>query len=141
MIINSYSYSVAAAPDVTPDTVAASYPTSNEYGFADAHSNNYFQVQGINQTITLKASIANSPGRLYCKVLNTEPTAELSENPLAGGWTSLANNGTITISDNQYFLFGGYYTSPTFAEFDVEVLNNSDGDNLITTVNCLVDNS
>ena len=140
MIINSYSYSVAIIPDVTPDAVAAFYDTFNEYGFADTHTNAYFQVQGINQTITLKTLITNPSGRLYSKVMNTTPTSELTTSPLAGGWTELSNNSTITISDNQYFVFGGYFGFG-FAEFTVEIVNNSDGDNLITTVNCLVDNS
>jgi hypothetical protein len=139
ILINSYSFS-SVIPDFTPDAVSASYSTSNEY-FAVVHTNDYFQVQGINQTITLKATISNSNGRLQYKVMNTLPVGELSENPLNVGWTSLASNGTTTISNNQYFVFGGYITTASFAEFTVDITNSSDGAGAITTINCLVDNT
>jgi hypothetical protein len=139
IIINSYAFS-SVIPDFTPDDVAASYSTSNEY-FAVVHTNNYFQVQGINQTITLKATISNPDGRLQYKVMNTVPVSELSENPVDVGWSSLASNGTTTISNDQYFVFGGYLVTNTFSEFTVDITNSSDGDGAITTIDCLVDNT
>jgi len=142
MIINSYAFAAPIVSDVTPDTVDASYSTTNEYGFADSHSNKYFQVVGINETITLEVSIPGDPfARLACRVMTTLPVGELTENPLGGPWSLLSNGQTINISNNEYFVFGGYYILNDVSSFILDIINASDGDTLITTVECYVDNS
>ena len=138
ILINSYLF---VASDVTPDSLAASYSTSNEYGFANTHTNNYFQIAGISSSITLKVSLADSNERLYYRKTAVTPVAELTQNPLDGGWTELSNNSTFSVSNNEYVVIAGYYLLSTFTEFTADILNASDLDNTLTEINCLVDNT
>lgn len=140
LLINSYAYAVVAS-DVTPDAIGANYSPYNEYGFADTHSNIYFQIQGISTSITIKASMADSNARLYYFKKSTEPIAEASYNPLNYGWTSLSNNSTFSVSNGEWVVIAGYYVLNTFTEFVATLLNASDGDNQLTELNCTVDNS
>ena len=139
MIINSYSYATAEAPDVIPTTLNGSYSTYNEYSYSDYHSNNYFQIQAINQPITIKVTIPDATVRLYYKVMNTTPTSELTENPIGFG-NYLVNDGTFSISNNQYFVFGGWHSETfVFKEVEITVLNNSFSDDILTFINATMD--
>jgi len=133
-IINSYRYAVAAAPaaDVTPDALSPSYNATNNY-FLDEHFNAYFKITGISSSITLKISYGSFS--VYYKVISTDPVlAEETQNPTGGGWTLIPNNGTLSVSNNQWVVFGGDCGSG-IGEWSADILNNSSSDALLTTIN------
>lgn len=135
LLINSYAYATGGGgEDVTPDTLDASYIAQNNY-FEDFHQNAYFRITGVTSNITLKASYGSNS--VYYKVVGSNPAGvEESENPTTGGWTFIGNTGTFSVSNDQWVVIGGDCGSGT-AEWDVQILNNSSSDTLLTTVSII----
>jgi hypothetical protein len=120
--------------DVTPNAVnfISVYYNNDfiEYGYTEK------QITGINQTITLKVQY-NSPGStVYYSVSNSSGFAVFGDNnspnsPISYGMTAISNNGTFTVSNNQYVTFG--VTPVCSVSAMVTVLNQSDGDAVLDT--------
>lgn len=96
--------------DVTPNAVNwsnVSYDNDiGEYVYGNQ------RITGITQTITLQVQIANGTGAtLYYYVSNTADDPMPDGNgaitsPSGFGMNSIANNGTFTVTNNQYVTFG-----------------------------------
>jgi hypothetical protein len=121
--------------DVTPNAVnfTSAYQNTDVaiYGYTEK------QITGINQTITLK--VQYTPlffATLYYYVSNTSGAIVSGDNfsetdPVSFSMTAISNNGTFTVSNNQYVTFG---VLPTCGElFTVTVKNQSDGDVTLDT--------
>lgn len=131
IVINQRKRSSATVPpvvagDVTPAPMTFGDVTYDgdfqEYGYRNK------QVTGIDQTITLRMEIANGAGAtLYYLVSNSNNGFEgltSATSPSGYGMTAIANNGTFTVSNNQWVSFGmvsGCTQGPT-----VTVKNQSD---------------
>jgi hypothetical protein len=136
IIINSYLF--AAAADVTPDAVSNRL-VAYAYVF-DEITNDYFQITGINQSIQLQFSSFSSVDlRVFYQILNTQPEAgDITSDPTLGSpWIEIFNDGTISISNNQYLLIGGAHLSGpgNGGLFAVTIINNSDSNAQICIVN------
>ena len=115
--------------DVTPNAVnwgTISYDNDTaEYTYAEQ------QITGINQTITLKVQYTSPGSTVYYYVSNTSGDI-VGGAPFLNGMSSIANNGTFTVSNNQYVTFGVDAVCGAFAT--VTVLNQSDGDVTLDTM-------
>jgi hypothetical protein len=119
--------------------------TPNAVNWADVYYHNDYgtwfyserQITGINQTITLKVQYTSSfPHQLYYKVSISASSivtgdASSATSPTSFGMNLVANNGTFTVTNNQYVTFGlitSCYDIPT-----VTVKNQSDSDATLDT--------
>jgi hypothetical protein len=148
MIIPSSSFGVVASSrprvvvgggggaDVTPNAVNWTTISFNndigEYYYTER------QITGINQTITLKVQYTSPGSTVYYFVSNTTGSVIAGgdggslDSPIAYSMSSIANNGTFTVSNNQYVTFGVIPVCGTFTT--VTVLNQSDGDTTLDTI-------
>lgn len=132
-LINSYAYATGGGADVIPDALNASYNATNNYYFGE-HYNGFFRINGISTPITLKLTYGTA--QVYYKVVNTNPVnVEEFEDPTT--WTSIANNGTFSVSNGQWVLFGAD-SGGGIVEFSGDVLNNSNSDSFLTTINFVI---
>ena len=100
----------AASSDVTPNAVNwadVSYDNDKgSYGYSER------QITGINQTITLQVQIANGSGATLYYFVSSNAGAKVSGDGRSGtspsgfSMNSIANNGTFTVTNNQYVTFG-----------------------------------
>lgn len=97
------------------------------------------QITGINTTITLKVQIPiqYSGTGVYYLVSNTagdivSGDAESPAEPFFVG-TQILNNGTFTVTNNQYVTFGAY-TSCFDVGVSLTVINQSNGDTTLDTI-------
>ena len=147
MILPSRSFGVVASSrprivvsggggDVTPNAVnfISIYQNTEftEYGYTEK------QITGINQTITLRVQYTSPGSTVYYAVSNSSGFAVFGDNnslnsPIYYGMTSISNNGTFTVSNNQYVTFG--VIPSCGASAIVTVLNQSDGDAVLDTFN------
>jgi len=115
--------------DVTPNAVnwgTISYDNDLvEYTYAEQ------QITGINQTITLKVQFGAVGWTIYYYVSNTSGDIGAGS-PIINGMTSIANNGTFTVSNNQWVTFGA--RSSCAGTTTLSVLNQSDGDVTLDTM-------
>lgn len=143
MIIPSRSYGViassrprivAASGDVTPNSVNfISIYYNNDVG---EYSYSERQITGIDQTITLRVQYTSPGSTVYYSVSNTSGFAVFGDNnslvsPIDYGMTSISNNGTFTVSNNQYVTFG--VIPVCSADAIVTLLNQSDSDAVLDT--------
>jgi hypothetical protein len=99
-----------SAADVTPAAVnwADVYYDNDSglYGYSEK------QITGINQTITLQVQIANGAGTTLYYFVSSSAGAKVSgdatsaTSPSSFSMNSIANNGTFTVTNNQYVTFG-----------------------------------
>ena len=121
--------------DVTPNAVNwATVSYNNDYevwGYSER------QITGIDQTITLKVQIANgSVATLYYFVSSSAGAkvsgdATSATSPSGFSMNSIANDGTFTVTNNQYVTFGvetGCNQDPV-----ATVKNQSDSDATLDT--------
>jgi hypothetical protein len=104
--------------DVTPNEVNWGFP----YGQSIAISA-MLQITGITSTITLRVAFT---GNQINQKYSVQSTASF------GTGTAIANNGTFTISNNQYLGFSSETTSGTESTFWT-ITNVSDGNAVIDT--------
>ena len=100
----------AANSDVTPNAVnwANVYYDNEmvEWGYSEK------QITGINQTITLQVQIANGAGATLYYFVSSSASAKVTgdatsaTSPSGFSMNSIANNGTFTVTNNQYVTFG-----------------------------------
>lgn len=137
-LINSYAYATGGGADVTPDAISSSYEIAIDI-YGESYTNIYFKIQGISTSITIKAVITDlgANGALYYLKKSTEPIFEQSN--ARANWstppTQLTNNGTFSISNGEWVVFTADSTDNASAFFDVNLLNASDGDALLTQIN------
>jgi hypothetical protein len=122
--------------DVTPNAVNwadLSYDNdSGLYGYSEK------QITGINETITLKVELNNSFGFTIYYFVSSSAGAKVSgdatsaTSPSGFGMNSIANNGTFTVTNNQYVTFGAtiscFISNPV-----VTVKNQSDSNATLDT--------
>lgn len=124
-----------SAADVTPAAVnwADVYYDNDSvlWGYSER------QITGINQTITLQVQIANGTGVTLYYFVSSSAGAKVSgdarsaTSPSGFSMNSIANNGTFTVTNNQYVTFGvetGCTQGPV-----VTVKNQSDSDATLDT--------
>ena len=125
-----------SAVDVTPAAV----------NWADVYYDNEMivwcysekQITGINQTITLQVQIANGIGTTLYYFVSSSAGAKVSgdatssTSPTGFSMNSIANNGTFTVTNNQYVTFGAtiscFIMNPV-----VTVKNQSDSNTTLDT--------
>ena len=96
--------------DVTPNAVN----WANVYFDADVGTYGYSErrITGIDQTITLQVQIANGAGVTLYYFVSSSAGAKVSgdafsaTSPSGFSMNSIANNGTFTVTNNQYVTFG-----------------------------------
>jgi hypothetical protein len=122
--------------DVTPAAVNwATLSFDNDsglYGYSEK------QITGINETITLKVEFNNSNGFTLYYFVSSSASAKVtgdatsSTSPTGFSMNSIANNGTFTVTNNQYVTFGAtiscFINSPV-----VTVKNQSDSNVTLDT--------
>jgi hypothetical protein len=130
------SVSGGGGSDITPDAVNWA-----DVFVSDGTTFNYSQRQitGITSSITIKVQYTPTfSATLYYYVSNTSGDivsgdGSLGNLPASYGMTSIANNGTFTVSNNQYVTFGVTVACGEFCT--VTVKNQSDGDATLDTFN------
>ena len=120
--------------DVTPNAVNWATVYNNEYsvwGYSER------QITGIDQTITLQVQIADGAGATLYYFVSSSAGAKVSgdgtsaTSPSGFSMNSIANNGTFTVTNNQYVTFGvetGCNSSPV-----ATVKNQSDSNATLDT--------
>ena len=143
MIIPSSTHGVIASS--RPRVVVVSGDvTPNAVNWADIYtldSSLYFyserQITGIDSSITLKVQYTPLfSATLYYYVSNTSGAIVSGDNslftgPASSSMTAISNNGTFTVSNNQYVTFG--VTIACGDGFTVTVKNQSSGDVTLDT--------
>ena len=99
-----------SAADVTPNAVNwATLSFDNDsglYGYSEK------QITGINQTITLQVQFNNTNGFTLYYFVSSSASAKVTgdatstTSPTSFSMNSIANNGTFTVTNNQYVTFG-----------------------------------
>ena len=90
------------------------------------------QITGISTSITLKTEFSNTNYLyLYYKIQSTSTVPDSYYNPPPQGYTNILHNGTITVSNNEWVVFGVNYG--TISSSTITVKNNSDGDVTLDT--------
>ncbi len=125
-----------SAVDVTPAAVNwanLSYDNdSGLYGYSEK------QITGINGTITLKVELNNSFGFTLYYFVSSSAGAKVSgdatssTSPTGFSMNSIANNGTFTVTNNQYVTFGATI-SCFIMDPVVTVKNQSDSNTTLDT--------
>ena len=125
-----------SSADVTPNAVNwadLSYDNdSGLYGYSEK------QITGINETITLKVELNNNNGFTLYYFVSSSAGAKVSgdatsaTSPTEFSMNLIANNGTFTVTNNQYVTFGAtiscFIMSPV-----VTVKNQSDSNATLDT--------
>ena len=104
--------------DVTPNEVNWGFPYAQSIA-----TSAMLQITGITSTITLRVAFS---GDQINQKYSVQSTASF------GTGTAIANNGTFTISNNQYLGFSSETTSGTKSTFWT-ITNVSDGNAVIDT--------
>jgi hypothetical protein len=146
MIIPSSSMGVFASskPKIVVSGGGGGDVTPNAVNWADIYLLDglvYFyserQITGIDSSITLKVQYTPLfSATLYYYVSNTSGAIVSGDNslladPVSSSMTAISNNGTFTVSNNQYVTFG---VIPACGDvFTVTVKNQSDGDVTLDT--------
>ena len=108
---------------VTPNAVNWTDVTGANFQLATTAM---LQITGITSTITLRATYTGSG---YNARYSVQSTANF------GTGTTIASNGTFTVSNNQYLGFGSGNGGPAFyAATNWTITNVSDGDAVLDTV-------
>lgn len=121
----------ASAADVTPAAVNwANLSFDSEsglYGYSEK------QITGITQTITLKVELNNSSGFTLYYFVSSSASAKVTgdatstTSPTGFSMNSIANNGTFTVTNNQYVTFGASLTC--FIQSPVATVKNQSDSN------------
>ena len=125
-----------SAADVTPNAVNwANLSFNNDsglYGYSEK------QITGINQTITLQVQLNNTYGFTLYYFVSSSAGAKVTgdatsaTSPSDFSMNSITNNGTFTVTNNQYVTFGA--TTSCFIQSPVvTVKNQSNSDATLDT--------
>ena len=138
-ILSSNQIRVAAGggADVTPNAV--NWLTIGYDGNSGNFRYSERQITGINTTITLQVQIPAlyTGSGVYYLVSNTAGAivsgdADSAAEPFFVA-TQITNNGTFTVTNNQYVTFGAY-TSCFDTTFSITVVNQSDSNTTLDTI-------
>ena len=121
IIASSRPRVVAAGSDVTPNAVNWANTTGG-----NPTQTAMLQITGITSTITLRVSYSKDAFAGNNQEYSVQSTASF------GTGTFIANNGTFTISNNQYLGFSSN-SLYSFATTTFTITNVSDGDAVIDT--------
>jgi len=128
----------AVGSDVTPNAV--NWADITYEGEAPAWYYTEKQITGINQTITLKVEYNTTFGSTLYYYVSSSPGSIISGGggtdavpPTSLGMISIANNGTFTVSNNEYVTFGAIIGCGE--NTTITVKNQSDGDSTMDTMN------
>jgi len=92
------------------------------------------QISGISTSITLKTEFSNSAlVEMYYKVQSTGTVPSSSSDPASNGYTNIRHNDTLTVSNNQYVVFGVQSGTGVTTSSTITVKNNSDGNATLDT--------
>lgn len=104
------------------------------------------QIQGIGTTITLSLQYDDvTYGAIYYYVSPTDDIGQVVDSapPTAQPsltFTRILNNETLTVSNNEYIIFGFESNGVTNGSTSVNVRNNSDGNVVLDTFNIVNQN-
>jgi len=121
---------VAAGNDVTPNSVDWSNIEWDDLNLEGTVTSQ--QISGITSSITIKITRGSGAADLYYRVGNSNLTGTIFDAPFFVGYTLISNNGTFSVSNNQWVTFACYGEVNSFTT-TVTVLNNSDGDATLDT--------
>lgn len=119
-------------PNPTPNWIEATYNAmTGQYNYTTQ------QIQGIDTTITLKLEYNDtSIGKVWYSINNIDPIP-LEPYPPSGqpsiSFTQISNNGTFTVSNNQWVTFGLEANGSINGQFLVTVRNQSDSNVVLDT--------
>jgi hypothetical protein len=125
------------APDVTPNpTPTWSSISVNDYDWTLGYTTQ--QVTGINANISIRftlTNVVNAAPLVFIKSTPTSPTFD-GNPPLFQGFTQLSPGTLFTVTPNSYISFGcDYEGGGNAGEATVTVINNSDGNAVLSTFN------
>ena len=90
------------------------------------------QITGISTSITLKTEFSNTGYLyLYYKIQSTSTVPSSNFNPPPQGYTNILHNGTITVSNNEWVVFG--VNKGTTSSSTITVKNTSDSNTTLDT--------
>ena len=90
------------------------------------------QITGISTSITLKTEFSNTGYLyLYYKIQSTSTVPSSIYNPPPQGYTNILHNGTITVSNNEWVVFG--VNKGTTSSSTITVKNTSDSNTTLDT--------
>lgn len=131
-IINSYAFATGGGADVIPDALNASYAATYNGG---TYSNASFQINGINQAINIKFTSVDLGvfGLAAYYLITNDPSIYTGADMSVEG-TQITTGDIISVVNGDYIVIGVGGTS-----FDtggtMSVLNNSNSDSSLTTIN------
>jgi len=70
---------------------------------------------------------------MYYKVQSTGTVPSSSSDPASNGYTNIRHNDTLTVSNNQYVVFGVQSGTGVTTSSTITVKNNSDGNATLDT--------
>lgn len=89
------------------------------------------QITGISTSITLRVVFSNTAfTSLYYKIQSTSTVPGLNDPPVLAGYSVASHNATITVSNNEYLVFGASGVNGTTT---VTVNNTSDSNATLDT--------
>jgi hypothetical protein len=91
------------------------------------------QITGINTAITLQITCSTSFNRLVYKVQSTSTVPASDSAPTVNGYTNIADNGTLTVSNNQWLVFCARSLPGSSPSATVTVINTSNGNATLDT--------
>jgi len=120
--------------DNTPAAVNWSNVSSTRVGKSTTYVYSAQQITGISTSITLKTEFSNSAlVEMYYKVQSTGTVPSSSSDPASNGYTNIRHNDTLTVSNNQYVVFGVQSGTGVTTSSTITVKNNSDGNATLDT--------
>ena len=132
--LRGHANTIISTTDVTPNAV--NWANVGFDGEFERYVYSSRQITGINQTITLKVEYNTNFTDLYVKVSNPAGGNDgqdysLFAPPYEGfEFSYINNNGTFTVSNNQYVTFAADTGTPSVL---VTVKNTSDGNTTLDT--------
>ena len=132
--LRGHANTIISTTDVTPNAVNWANVGFNSGQESYVYSSR--QITGINQTITLKVEYSTNFTDLYVKVSNPAGGNDGQDYSLFAPpnegfeFSYINNNGTFTVSNNQYVTFAADTGTPSVL---VTVKNTSDGNTTLDT--------
>lgn len=123
--------------DVTPNPTP-NWTTLEYNGITGEFTYSSQQIQGIDTTITLRLEYDDTTlGTVYYNINSTEIFTNFSQPPTSQEvtFTQILNNGTLTVSNNQWICFGFETNFSTNGTRTVSVKNVSDSNVLLDQFN------
>ena len=122
---------VQTKKDVTPFVLNSGNAVTNTVD--TIFENPYFKIEGISQNIKIKVSFDDSSGdQVFYSVDSTVGVLSSTQANLLS--TEIAPNNTIDMVSGKYLVIG-IFNNNTSEDRQIDLLNNSSGDTVLTTIN------